>query len=857
MSSRNSLLSGKKVLNHIYWHTSLSPAQSEEVQQHISEAEALSGLQRDVDYNVVKYNLQGQFLSFLWYPGFFDDAFPALEISYHIDQINKRVDKRCYQTSLNPPILHRKELLLSPDNPHSEKFRAVTTVAEQLGLFDNPVQIGFKQNWENLIIEKGFQIVEHQFVPIGNSEIYDDNDFTPVQTTTVARHLTALSRSNLSAPMQCLARHGFFDGSFSVFDYGCGRGDDIRNLTANNIRICGWDPHYAPEQPRQLADIVNLGFVINVIENYCERIEALCDAYGLTEKVLVVSAMLINQNTPNAQAFNDGVITQRNTFQKYYNQNELKAFISENLETDAIAIAPGIFFAFKDKEAEQLFLLNRQRSPRNLLRLTRRLAVDTPKLSRKDAKFHHLKPLLDPLWQQTLNLGRLPDKSEITHTAELISSFGSITKALRFMLEHYDETSLEQVRENRVNDLLIYFALQCFAKRKAYKHLETALQKDIKAFFGDYSSALKIATTCLYQISHAELILSSCQQATEQGLGYLDSELALHIHTTMVEQLPALLRIYIACGTVLFGDIEQTDIIKIHSQSGKLSLMRYDDFHNQPLPQLIERVKIKLREQDFDLYQYGESFEPTYLYLKSRFINEESPNYAQQLSFDEQLQALELFDFTGYGPKPEKFRETLANARWEIEGFKLRRSQTIPELDAPCGRYLSYRQLIECGKTQQATGLTNCPAQADSYTALYELASHILDPVIEYFGMIRLTYGFCSHDLGKHIKHRVAPKLDQHAAYELNSKNNLICPRLGAAVDFIVEDENMREVADWIAENIPFDRLYFYGNDRPIHVSYGSEQKSEIIDLVLTDSGRQVPKKRKTPITNIVNCSKR
>jgi hypothetical protein len=81
---------------------------------------------------------------------------------------------------------------------------------------------------------------------------------------------------------------------------------------------------------------------------------------------------------------------------------------------------------------------------------------------------------------------------------------------------------------------------------------------------------------------------------------------------------------------------------------------------------------------------------------------------------------------------------------------------------------------------------------------LYELAINILDPIIDYFGMIQLTYGFCSHDLGKHIKKRVAPKLDQHAAHELNTKKNLICPRLGAAVDFIVEDENMREVADWV-----------------------------------------------------------
>ena len=126
-------------------------------------------------------------------------------------------------------------------------------------------------------------------------EVIDEQDLEPTQSTAIARHLTALSRSNLSAPMQCLARHGFLDGIFSVFDYGCGKGDDIRNLTANAIPVSGWDPHYAADQPKQPADIVNLGFVINVIESYQERREALRGAYHLTQQVLVVSANDQNQ----------------------------------------------------------------------------------------------------------------------------------------------------------------------------------------------------------------------------------------------------------------------------------------------------------------------------------------------------------------------------------------------------------------------------------------------------------------------------------------------------------------------------------------------------------------------------------
>jgi len=837
---------GKKILNNVYWHSSLTTAQSAEVQANISKAEILANLQANTDYNVVKYDIKSQALSLLWYPDFFINAFPALELSYRIDLSTKRVEKRSYQSSLNPPILHRKELFLSQNDPHIAQFKELTATAEQLGLFENPIHIGFKQAWENLITEKGFQLINHQFIPIGNEDSsYEQNEHR-AESTSISRHLTALSRSNLSAPMQCLARHGYLDGSLTVFDYGCGKGDDIRNLIANDIIVSGWDPHYAADQLKQSADIVNLGFVINVIENYQERLEALQGAYALTEQVLVVSAMLINQNAFKGQSYNDGVITQRNTFQKYFTQTELKEFLSDTLETEAIPVAPGIFYIFKDTDAEQRFLLKRQRSQRNVLRLTYRSAnPKQPKLSRNEKKYLVYQHLIDPLWQQTLELGHLPEKSEIENLVEITQSFSTVNKALQFMLSQFDEALLEQARQNHIDDLHIYFALLTFSKRKPYKQLEASLQKDIKAFFGDYKNAVISATTLLYQISNTELISAACLKATENGLGYLDTEGALLLHSSLVEQLPAILRIYIGCSTFLYGDIEQTDLIKIHSQSGKLSLMSYDDFDNKALPLLMERVKINLRDQLFDLYQYGDEYEPTYLYLKSRYINEDHPNYAEQLNFDEQLSALNLFDFKHHGPKPQQFRDTLNTARLEIKDFNLIRSQTLPDLDGSCGQHLSYRQLIECGETQAKTGLSNCPKQADSYTALYDLASHVLDPVIDYFGMIKLSYGFCSHDLGKHIKGRVAPKLDQHAAHETNSKKNVICPRLGAAIDFIVEDENMREVADWVAENTPFDRLYFYGEDRPIHVSYGPEQKGEYIDLVMTESGRQVPKIKK------------
>jgi hypothetical protein len=192
-----------------------------------------------------------------------------------------------------------------------------------------------------------------------------------------------------------------------------------------------------------------------------------------------------------------------------------------------------------------------------------------------------------------------------------------------------------------------------------------------------------------------------------------------------------------------------------------------------------------------------------YLFWKSRYINEEHPDYPEQLAFDEQLAALGLFDLSGYGPAPEVLEETFARHRWEVRGLKLQRRHSPPALDDPCGRFLCFRDLIACGETQAATGLANLPKESESWNALLELAEQVLDPVIDWFGMIRLTYGFCSPELAKKIPGRIDPKRDQHAAHERNRLGNPICPRLGAAVDFLIEDEDMREVAHWIATETP------------------------------------------------------
>jgi hypothetical protein len=55
----------------------------------------------------------------------------------------------------------------------------------------------------------------------------------------------------------------------------------------------------------------------------------------------------------------------------------------------------------------------------------------------------------------------------------------------------------------------------------------------------------------------------------------------------------------------------------------------------------------------------------------------------------------------------------------------------IPDLDEFCSVHLKYRDLIECGETQKRTKFANLPVELETYSALRDLATHILDPVIE------------------------------------------------------------------------------------------------------------------------------
>jgi hypothetical protein len=130
--------SGKKIGPHIYYHVEVIESLEPKQRAQIDAAFEIAQLTPRERINVIKLSLLAESVSLLEYANFFDDAFPVLANFWTVDLVNRTFRFRTYADSLNPPVLHRKELLLRQDHPQNELFRALTVSAEQIGLFDDP-----------------------------------------------------------------------------------------------------------------------------------------------------------------------------------------------------------------------------------------------------------------------------------------------------------------------------------------------------------------------------------------------------------------------------------------------------------------------------------------------------------------------------------------------------------------------------------------------------------------------------------------------------------------------------------------------------------------------------------------------
>jgi DNA phosphorothioation-associated putative methyltransferase len=652
---------GKRLPDAVYLHQSYlddAPSELTDFVERISDEHG-----GNFDWNVLKLHRRDHKVTLLSYPGFDEDSYPPLEQSLTIDLVRSSVRRTSFANSDNPPILHRKETLVPDDYPHASHFAALTEEGERAGLYEDAKRIGFRKNWERFILQKGYALIDGRIVR--RAETVVTSTTAAALDIDIQRHLTAVDRDKLSTPMQSLARHGYLDGDHSILDFGCGKGHDLLELEAHGLDAIGWDPAFRPDGTKRPSDIVNLGFVINVIEDRSERSATLTEAYSLAKTLLVVAVMLGGDaTTQKFTPYKDGVVTSRGTFQKYYTQAEIRDFIETTLSTNVVPVGAGLFYVFKDELEEQEFLARRQRIKREWNQLVQRdkasPIVDHQALIEKNLD------LFKDFWTTVLDLGRPPANDEFERSEEIRKVIGSHRKALHASKDYFGENNYEVAKLGRKKDLTVFLALSFFDRHRAYARMPLSLQRDIRNFFGKPSDAYEFARQALFAIADTELIGAACENAHSRlGCGALDPNISFTFQSRLLVELPPILRIYVGCAAQLYGDIESMDLIKIHIASGKTTLLRFDNFHKR-LPILTERIKIRLRDQyvDYFLYKYlGDQYP---LYCKSRYMMKTDEDFEAQLNFDKSLAAAGI-DISGYGPTLSELKTALSGANWLSE----------------------------------------------------------------------------------------------------------------------------------------------------------------------------------------------
>ncbi|MGW8281464.1 DNA phosphorothioation-associated putative methyltransferase (plasmid) [Sphingomonas aurantiaca] len=417
---------------------------------------------------------------------------------------------------------------------------------------------------------------------------------------TVHRHRTAMVRHTLSQPMSLAVRHGVIRPGVTVFDYGCGQGDDLRALAAAGVEALGWDPHFAPGAPRHEAEIVNLGFVLNVIEDSAERVVALKGAWALATRVLVVSVMIVGAvPLDGLRQFGDGYLTARGTFQKYFQQAELKAILTQVTGVEPVALAPGIFALFRSPEEEQDFLLDRRRGRRastSAYRADRpaRNAVARPQLADRIAT------ATDAIAGFALERGRLPHPDEVASDVHDLLAAERVSFARAIEASHdagIDADLFARAASERRDDLLVHQALNILNRSRTAARPSSSMVRDIRQHFGSQQQFGEQALEYLHALADPQRTVTAMQRASDAGLGAIDEDGRLVIDSERVAELEGVLRCYVGCALYLSGEIEQEHIVRLDPLRRRTTLFPITG-RRQPFPETVTSITIDLKRQD-------------------------------------------------------------------------------------------------------------------------------------------------------------------------------------------------------------------------------------------------------------------
>ena len=469
-----------------------------------------------------------------------------------------------------------------------------------------------------------------------------------------------MRRFRLSRPVALAWEHGLIRSGASVFDYGCGRGDDIRYLREHDVAASGWDPHYRPANPVEAADVVNLGYVLNVIENPAERADVLRKALAPARRVLVV-AVRVDRGPLSGEAFEDGLVTSRGGFQKVYTQAEFLDYVESVCGCKPAPAGLGVAYVFKDPALEREYLA---RAALGRSAFGRRFTIAEFESSELGAAYLSF----------ARKLARLPRPSEFPQFAALAERFGSPRRIRKLADAVLDPAEIESLRLQKREDFLVcYGAMRLQGMRVTRAALLPAeTQADIRSLWPSYRAARAEGERFLFSLGDPRQAAAAAQAASV-GKRVAGS---LYAHRSAEEQLPALNRLQLFAARQIVGDTEY-DVLKLAADGQKVSFLRYPGFDNDAHPCLQSSLAVYLPRADYGFRDFSHSENPPILHRKDALVDETYPLYQKFAFLTRQEEKRALLSRPDIGRKRD-WEKVLRQAGLEVRGHRLFRRKSWP-----------------------------------------------------------------------------------------------------------------------------------------------------------------------------------
>jgi DNA phosphorothioation-associated putative methyltransferase len=306
-------------------------------------------------------------------------------------------------------------------------------------------------------------------------------------------------------------------------------------------------------------------------------VETLKAAWSFAQRAMCVAVMSLGKaSTAGHRPYRDGFLTTRGTFQRYFDQQELRDLVQSTTGEAPLSLAPGIVAVFRDKDLEQEVLLRRRSRalfagalPRPPLRERRPLEPHVRKareIIERVALRDRIATTLQTLRATAISLGRLPEPEEIP-TEEMEALAAQRVTALRgidtLRKELVGDEDFERAAETRRQDLLVHIALSQVPGAPKYKTLPRSIQADIKAFFRSHAAGLEEGRRLLFAAGDRVSVQADAEAAAAAGLGGLRAGKSFRFKSDVLPRLPSRLRVMVGCAEVLQGGVDAADFVDI------------------------------------------------------------------------------------------------------------------------------------------------------------------------------------------------------------------------------------------------------------------------------------------------------